>query len=849
MTNRLLPADPLFSQQWFLFNTGQDIFGQPQPAGGTLNDINVTPVWPDYTGAGVRVAAIDDGFDETHPDLVANYRQDLAYDLDQNQPGAAPVESNDNHGTSVLGLIAAARNGIGGVGVAYGSEAVGYRGGAENFDAATKRMLADGISAVNNSYGSVEDDNPLGTASTQPALEADFKRLATEGRGGLGIVTVFAGGNDRAYGFLTSYDPTNMSPYTINIAASNADGTVTGYSTSGPNLLVAAPGSAPSSIVTTDRQGSAGYNNLKNGDYTDTVSSAFAGTSAAAPIATGVIALLLQANPNLGYRDVQEILAYSAHLPTGSQAAAPTATSDWNGGVHAYSTDLGFGNMDALAAVRMAETWNKQSTAANLLTETLSGSTGTVAAGEVGQFTTAAKFDAAIRIQHMTVDVDLDAPSLSGVAMTLLGTDRKFQPDGSTYSTTSLLMDKPATLKPITHLSYAFDVVNEWGTTAGIFPDSTDTLIGSYALVVTNSSAGTVTLNSFSVHLLGDAVTSDHTYVYTNDYAALAASDPSREKLADPGSGNHTINAAAVTGSSVIDLRPGGFGSLGGASFKTADGMTVKTVYTGDGDDQLHGNGMDNVLGAGRGTNTIDGGGGTDTAVLIGGRAGYQLGLGATGITANSNDGVTRDTLTSVEALRFTDAAADLTQALNGQIVAGRGASEFGHAYAGPVQALQWEFAAITPQSLVVAASTPDVFLRGGGGDDALAAMGGSNVLDGGAGSNWLVGATGADGGHDTFFMSRFLDSQAAAGWDTVLNFHAGDTLTVWGFDAARDSMSWQDGLGAAGYTGATLEMTDAGRAGVSLVTLAGLSIADSNVAATFGSVGGISYLALTKVA
>lgn len=57
--------DPLFSQQWYLLNTGQN--------GGTPGiDINVVPVWQDYTGKGVVVAVVDQGIEYTHPDLGAN---------------------------------------------------------------------------------------------------------------------------------------------------------------------------------------------------------------------------------------------------------------------------------------------------------------------------------------------------------------------------------------------------------------------------------------------------------------------------------------------------------------------------------------------------------------------------------------------------------------------------------------------------------------------------------------------------------------------------------------------------------------------------------------------------------
>ena len=93
------------------------------------------------------------------------------------------------------------------------------------------------------------------------------------------------------------------------------------------------------------------------------------GTSFATPLVSGIVALMLEANPNLGFRDIQEILALSA------RKVADTATvwqnnnaSGWNGGAMHVSHDYGFGAVDALAAVRLAETWTKVSTVGNEIT-------------------------------------------------------------------------------------------------------------------------------------------------------------------------------------------------------------------------------------------------------------------------------------------------------------------------------------------------------------------------------------------------------------------------------------------------------------------------------------------------
>jgi len=120
----VIPTDPLFIKQWHLLNTGPT-----QISGGVAGyDIHVTPVWGDYTGKGVLVAVMDDGFDEAHPDLVNNYRQDLSWDMVLNKQGAAAAEASDKHGMAVAGLIAeTAGNSTGGVGVAWGAQLAGYR--------------------------------------------------------------------------------------------------------------------------------------------------------------------------------------------------------------------------------------------------------------------------------------------------------------------------------------------------------------------------------------------------------------------------------------------------------------------------------------------------------------------------------------------------------------------------------------------------------------------------------------------------------------------------------------------------------------------------------------------------
>jgi Ca2+-binding RTX toxin-like protein len=139
------------------------------------------------------------------------------------------------------------------------------------------------------------------------------------------------------------------------------------------------------------------------------------------------------------------------------------------------------------------------------------------------------------------------------------------------------------------------------------------------------------------------------------------------------------------------------------------------------------------------------------------------------------------------------------------------------------------------------------VFLHGGSAAEALVAKSGSNVLEGGSGSNWLVGASGADGGTDTFFV----DNRAGqATWDTVLNFHAGDSLTLWGFNANSGNLKWVGAQGAVGYQGETLQASlGNGTAANALVTFAGLPANGAQFTTGTGTVSGIDYLSITRVA
>lgn len=373
----LTTDDPDYPDSWHLENTGQDSHGSGP--GIVDQDIDAQSAWdpdnnpetPGFSGTGVVMAAIDDGIEWSHPDLGHNYRQDLDYDYTDFDDDGAPVgEWGDAHGTSVSGIMGAGfNNGKCSTGIAYDADLVSIRllgstgdSGLVGYDGSTAASFShrlDKIDVYNNSWGwlsviSFNNELPLAGKALETAV--------TTGRGGRGAIHVFAAGNDPFRS--TNHDPNTSSRYTITVGGSNNFGQVVWYSTRGSGVFVSAPtlGGAYSGydngIYTTDMMGDYGYNygldaNVSGGDLDCT--SEFGGTSAAAPMVSGVVALMLEANPNLTWRDIKHIMAETSEkidpAATGAEAYQTNAAGfDFS---HAY----GFGRVNAGAAVAAAAGW------------------------------------------------------------------------------------------------------------------------------------------------------------------------------------------------------------------------------------------------------------------------------------------------------------------------------------------------------------------------------------------------------------------------------------------------------------------------------------------------------------
>ena len=349
---KLVPNDAWFPSQWHLRNVGQ--------SGGTPGvDVNVVSVWDAWRGGGVAIGVVDDGVQAVHPDLTAN----LDASLSMNFNASTFDPAWDTHGTPVTGIIGArGNNGIGVAGVAFEARLADLRlladAETDEQDAAAMLYRNDALAVKNNSWGAYDGDGRL--EGPGPLMTDALAQGTTSGRSGKGVVYTFAAGNGKTYGENANYDGFANSMRVIAVGAVNDQGLATTYSEPGACVALVAPSRGGSStcsgrpgITTTDLLGYDGRNlggscEPWDRDYTST----FGGTSAATPIISGVAALLLQANPTLGWRDVKEILMRSA-----TKVAATDADWQTNRAGLAHHHQYGAGLVNAGAAMLLATQW------------------------------------------------------------------------------------------------------------------------------------------------------------------------------------------------------------------------------------------------------------------------------------------------------------------------------------------------------------------------------------------------------------------------------------------------------------------------------------------------------------
>ncbi|MDY0121798.1 MAG: S8 family serine peptidase [Sulfurimonas sp.] len=300
-----LPAssNPLYSEQWAL---NYDATFYTQNGIDPDAHINAQNILDRYKGVSIRVAIIDDGFDTTHPEIkdkiVATHNvSQLSTTTD-----VSHSSSDEYHGTAVAGILAAKSNAIGITGIASEVELVLIKIPMNSYTDAIGIRAFDlaeqaGADIISCSWG---------TGDVSDAVREKIIDVATNGRNGRGTLIVFAAGNSNA---LMQNDESSIDEV-IAVGATDRENLRTYYSSFGPQLDIMAPGGYDLGITTIDPQGDAGaspdaYNRFDQ--VYEGEESYFIGTSAAAPIIAGSLALSLERDSSQTRQELFEKLRIS----------------------------------------------------------------------------------------------------------------------------------------------------------------------------------------------------------------------------------------------------------------------------------------------------------------------------------------------------------------------------------------------------------------------------------------------------------------------------------------------------------------------------------------------------------
>uniref|UniRef100_A0A8C0UM26 Proprotein convertase subtilisin/kexin type 5-like n=1 Tax=Cyanistes caeruleus TaxID=156563 RepID=A0A8C0UM26_CYACU len=332
--------DPKWPSMWYMHCSDNTHHCQ--------SDMNIVGAWKrGYTGKNVVVTILDDGIERNHPDLMQNYDSQASFDVNGNDFDPMPRydASNENkHGTRCAGEVAAtANNSHCTVGIAFNAKIGGVRmldgDVTDMVEAKSLSLNPQHIHIYSASWGP-DDDGKTVDGPASLARQA-FENGIRMGRRGLGSVFVWASGNGGRSRDHCSCDGYTNSIYTISISSTAESGKKPWYLEE-----------CASTLATTYSSGESYDRKIITTDLRQRCTDSHTGTSASAPMAAGIIALALEANPFLTWRDVQHIIVRTSR-------AGHLNANDWKTNAAGYKVShlYGFGLMDAEAMVTEAEKW------------------------------------------------------------------------------------------------------------------------------------------------------------------------------------------------------------------------------------------------------------------------------------------------------------------------------------------------------------------------------------------------------------------------------------------------------------------------------------------------------------
>ncbi|KAK9523367.1 hypothetical protein VZT92_019778 [Zoarces viviparus] len=340
--NNIFYNDAKWSSMWYI-HCNDDVHN-------CQSDMNIMGAWKrGYTGKDVVVTILDDGIERNHPDLFQNYDPHASFDVNGNDMDPMPrydATNENKHGTRCAGEVAAAANNshcI--VGIAYNARIGGVRmldgDVTDMVEAKSLSLQPQHIDIYSASWGP-DDDGKTVDGPASLARQA-FENGIRMGRKGRGSIFVWASGNGGRSRDHCSCDGYTNSIYTISISSTAESGRKPWYLEE-----------CSSTLTTTYSSGENYDRKIITTDLRHRCTDSHTGTSASAPMAAAIVALALEANPLLTWRDVQHIIVKTSR-------AGHLSAPDWKTNAAGYNVShlYGFGLMDAEAMVKEAERWKQ----------------------------------------------------------------------------------------------------------------------------------------------------------------------------------------------------------------------------------------------------------------------------------------------------------------------------------------------------------------------------------------------------------------------------------------------------------------------------------------------------------